>query len=382
MSADTSPRSPSPEAGSPVFNAYFVQQLFNWFSRHGSVWSGTPGELLKELNASLPGRPLGYQWWPRDGSQLLAAIYRNSPRISRSGMLVTVVERPGSPRYISLSWLNGVRPTVQPSSNGQERYGPGGALQSGPAPDLPGPTERNSEPGWRNRAQRLAIVFRNLTLPKILNAWLVAFALTLSGVLAGVALHQPRHLASNVPAPPRKAGPSAAPGQHQAVAANPLPAANPLATANPLPRPGATTGLVNVAAPASPSVNPDAALQAAIYDWVESWKNRDLRRHVAAYAPVLDTYFTKHNVSLSQVYKDKEYSFWLYNRVHQYDLRDLRIQWLSPAEAVATFRKTWDFSGRKRFSGDEIEALTLVKTNDGWRIKTERELKVFRRSKG
>jgi UV DNA damage repair endonuclease len=123
----------------------------------------------------------------------------------------------------------------------------------------------------------------------------------------------------------------------------------------------------------------DAALQATIYDWIESWKRHDLQRHVAIYAPVLDTYFTKHNVTRDQVYKDKKYSFWLYTRVHQYDLRDLRIQWRSANEAVATFRKKWDFSGRKRFSGDEIEALTLVRTGAGWQIKTEREVKVLHR---
>ena len=82
------------------------------------------------------------------------------------------------------------------------------------------------------------------------------------------------------------------------------------------------------------------------------------------------------------MYKDKENSFRLYTQVRQYELSNLRIEWKSRQEAVATFRKKWDFSGRKRFSGDEIECLTLVNTGERWQITTERELKVFHRYKG
>jgi hypothetical protein len=351
MSAEL-PASPDPARpnGSPVFDAYFVRQLFNWFSGHGTAWSGTPSELLKELAKTVGGRPLGLAWWPRDGSQLLAAVYRNSARITRSGILLSVIERPGSPRFISLSWANRVPPPGG-AEGAQQRAAPAHSAGSQTAlPNLAG-----SRSGLKDRARHLAIVFRRkLTLPQVLTFCLAVLAVILGGTLESMLPHS-RRAQSYAPTTPVQS------------AAVPAP----------------SSALVSaVSSSTFDAATAEAALQATLAGWLASWKQRDLEQQVAYYAPVLDTYFTQHNVPREKVRKDKEYSFWLYTRVHRYELSNLRIQWHSPREAVATFRKTWDFSGRKRFSGDEIEALTLVKTESGWRIKTERELKVFRRFRG
>jgi len=332
-----SPAPPRDSAISPVFDAYFVQQLCGWFSHHGGAWSGTPGELLKALNAALPGAALGRGCWPHDGSQLLEVVCRNSKRISRAGILLSVIERPGSPRFLSVSWTNGAPPrgrAVVPYEQEQSREMQPNRVNAGPPSGLEERSRVWKIP-WRGK----------LTLQQRLTWLLACIALSLAGILAGMWLHD-----------------------HPAVAA-----------LRPFPKPVLSRSFLP---PASSSHSADAALQATLYDWLDSWKRRDLERQVAIYAPILDTYFTQHHVTRDKVHKDKEYSLWLYTRVRQYELSDLRIEWRSPQEAVATFRKKWDFAGRKKFSGDEIESLTLVNAGGKWLIKAERELKVFRRYKG
>jgi hypothetical protein len=46
--------------------------------------------------------------------------------------------------------------------------------------------------------------------------------------------------------------------------------------------------------------------------------------------------------------------------------------------ATMTFRKSWNFRGAQNSSGEVLQELRWVKTNDGWKIVSERDIDVIR----
>jgi hypothetical protein len=73
--------------------------------------------------------------------------------------------------------------------------------------------------------------------------------------------------------------------------------------------------------------------------------------------------------------------------IYAYEISGLRVEFPegepSPSRATATYDKTWDTgqANGKRNSGEEVERLTFEKTDEGWKIAREDELRVIRSSR-
>ncbi len=113
--------------------------------------------------------------------------------------------------------------------------------------------------------------------------------------------------------------------------------------------------------------------------WIESFRAKNTAAHVDCYAPIVETYFRKHNVMNAQLRNDKEKAFADIAEVRKYNVTDVQISRAEGDRLAATFRKDWDTlaSSGKAFAGSEIEKLTFANYADGWKIVREEELKIL-----
>jgi hypothetical protein len=135
---------------------------------------------------------------------------------------------------------------------------------------------------------------------------------------------------------------------------------------------------IAVATPAPPAARPivegtpapPAPDTAAIHELLDRWagalKSGDVEAAAQCYAPVVSTYFTRHNVTREAVRQSIRSG-----RLDVYRIAGLGITPVSDSRAVATFRKHWQTSGRRRSAGEEEERMTLVRTEGVWQISSE-----------
>jgi hypothetical protein len=135
-------------------------------------------------------------------------------------------------------------------------------------------------------------------------------------------------------------------------------------------------------APAPPSARPVEGTPAppepdipGIHDLVNRWasalKRGDVEAAALCYAPVVSTYFARHDVTRDAVRQSIRQSAARYAHLDVFRVSGLAVTPVSDSRAVATFRKHWQTSGRRRTAGDEEERMTLVRTESAWRISSE-----------
>jgi hypothetical protein len=126
--------------------------------------------------------------------------------------------------------------------------------------------------------------------------------------------------------------------------------------------------------------NGEQGVQLLLREWTDSVKAKDLAKNVDCYAPVLETYFLKHNISRDLVEADKSRAFNATTQIKIYELSDIAIDFQSSANATVKFKKSWDtnLSSGKEFSGEEIAELGLTLLDGRWKIVSERELQILR----
>jgi hypothetical protein len=113
--------------------------------------------------------------------------------------------------------------------------------------------------------------------------------------------------------------------------------------------------------------------------WVESFRRRDVRAHMECYAPVVETYFRRHNVPNEQLRQYEEKAFAGIAQIRQYEISEIQILPDSDGRYSATFRKKWDTPTRsgQPFSGEEIQRLKFARFSSGWKIVSEEELRIL-----
>jgi len=122
---------------------------------------------------------------------------------------------------------------------------------------------------------------------------------------------------------------------------------------------------------------PPEADTAGIHEFLDRWsgalKRGDVEAAAQCYAPVVSTYFTRHNVTREAVRQSIRQSRGRYGRLDMYRISGIGITPVSDSRAVATFRKHWQWrtSGGRRSSGEEEERMTLVRTEGAWQISSE-----------
>ena len=134
-------------------------------------------------------------------------------------------------------------------------------------------------------------------------------------------------------------------------------------------------------APAPRRVERDAAtaLRRALDDWIAATNARDIERQVSFYPPVVAAFYLQRNVTRAAVRAEKERVFQQARTVDvRADAPELIFQ-DSGRAAVMRFRKSYaiEGGGRNR-SGEVVQELRWRLTPQGWKIFSERDVRVIR----
>lgn len=136
------------------------------------------------------------------------------------------------------------------------------------------------------------------------------------------------------------------------------------ATRNASPEPSLTNAL-----------DPGDELRSSLNDWISATNARDINRQMTFYAPVLERYYLRPNTSASFVRADKSNLFAQTNSV-RVNITEPSITYSNNGRiATMRYNKSWSFSGARTERGQVVAELRWTKTNDGWRIVSERDLR-------
>jgi hypothetical protein len=121
----------------------------------------------------------------------------------------------------------------------------------------------------------------------------------------------------------------------------------------------------------------DAEIRQALDVWKRAVLSGDPDRLTDCYASTVEQYFNKRNATRRDVRRTISDFLAGRGRVRVLRISDVAITSVYDGRAAATFRKHWETTGRRPFSGEERERLTFVNTDDGWKIAREEELRVY-----
>ena len=115
----------------------------------------------------------------------------------------------------------------------------------------------------------------------------------------------------------------------------------------------------------------------ALTRWTQTMKSANLDAHMTNYANTLHTYYLQSNYSASRVRENVARAF------SKYDTFDVRLSNMnievdpSGQRAIATFDKTFTFSGATSYSGSGLNRFWLEKIGGRWLITGEKDLKTY-----
>jgi hypothetical protein len=133
--------------------------------------------------------------------------------------------------------------------------------------------------------------------------------------------------------------------------------------------------------PANSSTAPRDArteLQSLRDQWVNATVTRDINKLISFYPPVMDAFYLKRNVPLSAVRSEKQRMLEQASSIEMQTGQPEITLGADGRTATMTFRKSWNFKGAQNSSGEVVQELRWVKTNDSWKITSERDLDVIR----
>lgn len=111
--------------------------------------------------------------------------------------------------------------------------------------------------------------------------------------------------------------------------------------------------------------------------WIASTRDHDVRANLECYAPQVDSYYLKRQLSRDDMLREKQRQFQTIGPVHRLGLENVQFTQVGPDRAVVLFDKNWAFGDRNPFSGAERGQLNLRNIGGAWKIAGERELKVY-----
>lgn len=121
-----------------------------------------------------------------------------------------------------------------------------------------------------------------------------------------------------------------------------------------------------------------AELRAALDEWVKTTNSGELSRQMSLYLPVLERFYQKRNVSRASAQQEKErFLANLSSFSVQVSEPELKVD-ADGRTAKMLFRKSYTSVGAQSRSGEVVQELRWVKTSDGWKITSERDVQVIR----
>jgi ketosteroid isomerase-like protein len=143
---------------------------------------------------------------------------------------------------------------------------------------------------------------------------------------------------------------------------------------------GATKGESDRAAP--PAADDQTAIRSLLENWAAATRSGDVDAQVSFYAPIVDRYYGQRNVPRERIRRERQQALEKLGDVRQYEISNIYVQLTSPNTAVATFDKAWDFGSAKGSYGGKVKQQVSLRKMDGvWRIASERDIHVYRRSR-
>jgi ketosteroid isomerase-like protein len=132
-------------------------------------------------------------------------------------------------------------------------------------------------------------------------------------------------------------------------------------------------------APGKTGGNDAAALSAALETWVAATNERDIRKHLSFYMPRLKAFYLARNVPRETVRNERARAF---ERADVIQVRALTPETIIVDEgrvAVMRFRKQYlTERGSQSRRGEVIQELRWQRTAQGWKIFSERDVRVLR----
>ena len=120
-------------------------------------------------------------------------------------------------------------------------------------------------------------------------------------------------------------------------------------------------------------------LRDALSEWIAATNDRDIERQMSFYMRELKAFYLLRNVSSNAVRAEKNRAF---AAARSIDIRAAEPEIVfqnNGRDAVMRFRKVYDIqSGRASRSGEVIQELRWQQTAAGWKIFSERDVKVIR----
>ena len=129
----------------------------------------------------------------------------------------------------------------------------------------------------------------------------------------------------------------------------------------------------------APPAETQAALRAALSEWVAATNARDLGKQLSFYPPTLNAFYQRRNASLEEVRADRARVF---ENAHSINVHaDAPLIRVSRDGQSATMRFIKSYSivgGGEDRSGEVVQELRWQRVNGQWRIVSERDIKVVR----
>jgi hypothetical protein len=125
------------------------------------------------------------------------------------------------------------------------------------------------------------------------------------------------------------------------------------------------------AAPALPAAPDSVGIQALLDQWSAALKRGENQAAAACYAPLVSTYFERHDVPREAVRQSIRRSLTRYGGLDIFRISGLSITPAGDGRAVVVFLKHWQTSGYRKFSGEERERMTLARNLGVWQIVAE-----------
>lgn len=120
----------------------------------------------------------------------------------------------------------------------------------------------------------------------------------------------------------------------------------------------------------------------ALSDWAETKKVKDVERHMAHYAEMLDTYYKLRNINSGRVRADVERAFSLYSTI-DIELSNIKIvPDQSGLRVTASFDHRFDCRGEHYYQGTVQHIMWLDKMNGRWLVTGEKDLQIYDVKKG
>jgi ketosteroid isomerase-like protein len=136
---------------------------------------------------------------------------------------------------------------------------------------------------------------------------------------------------------------------------------------------------VSASAPARARSSDAVVLSSALENWVAATNGRNIRKHLSFYMPRLKAFYLARNVTREAVRAERARAF---ERADLIQVRALAPETIFVEDgrvAIMRFRKQFATrSGSQSRRGEVIQELRWQRTADGWKIFSERDVRVLR----